>query len=416
MDNGTGNTLVKILDFSVLNNIKWVYNLIISLFRETVMAIKPISVSQLNDYIGMVLSTDPMISNVVLTGEVSNLNYHGTGHIYFSLKDEESTIKCIIFRDTAEKITSILNEGMKIIVKGYVNVYKRGGYYSFVVREMEPVGRGELAEAFEKIKKKLEGEGLFSQEFKKPLPIFPERVAIVTSETGAAVQDMLKIITGRNNYVDVLIYPCLVQGINAAESISLAIEDINENFKDIDVIIAGRGGGSMEDLWAFNEERVARAIFASEIPVISAVGHETDVTISDFVADRRAETPTAAAVMAVPDLEVIREYLYELRKKSDLHLDGIIEKYKHRLNILKEKLNSLDPTRLIEKNRYQLEVLKERLNSLNPLRILKMGYGALLDENMKLITSVDKISVDDKLEVKLHDGSLKITVDEIRKD
>ena len=380
------------------------------------MAIKPISVSQLNDYIGRVLSTDPMISNVILTGEVSNLNYHGTGHIYFSLKDEESTIKCIIFRDTAEKITSPLEEGMKIIVKGYVNVYRRGGYYSFVVREMEPVGRGELAEAFEKIKNKLEAEGLFSSEFKKQLPIFPMKVAIVTSETGAAVQDMLKIITSRNNYINILIYPCLVQGINAAESISLAIEDINNNFKDVDVIITGRGGGSMEDLWAFNEERVARAIFASEIPIISAVGHETDVTISDFVADKRAETPTAAAAMAVPDLEVIREYLYELRKKSDIYLDGIVEKYRYKLNLLKERLNSLDPIGLIEKNRYKLAVLKEKLNSLNPVRILKMGYGAVLDENMKLITSINNINVNDKLEVKLHDGSLKITVDEIRKD
>lgn len=380
------------------------------------MAIKPISVSQLNDYIGRILSTDPMISNIVLTGEVSNLNYHGTGHIYFSLKDEESNIKCIIFQDTAEKINSPLNEGMKIIVKGYVNVYRRGGYYSFIVKEMEPVGRGELAEAFDKIKKKLESDGLFSPTFKKPLPLFPMKIAIVTSETGAAVQDMLKIITARNNFVDILIYPCLVQGINAAESISQAIEDINENFNDIDIIITGRGGGSMEDLWAFNEERVARAIFASQIPIISAVGHESDVTISDFVADKRAETPTAAAVMAVPDLEVIREYIYELRKKSIFYLDTIIEKCFYKLNVLKEKLNRSDPIQLIEKNRYQLAILKEKLDSLNPIRILKMGYGALLDENMKLITSIDKINVNDNLEVKLYDGSLKITVNEIRKD
>ena len=380
------------------------------------MAIKPISVSQLNDYIGRVLSTDPLISNVVLTGEISNLNYHGSGHIYFSLKDDASTIKCIIFRDTAENISTPLEEGMKIVVKGHVNVYKRGGYYSFVVREMEALGKGELAEAFERIKKKLEAEGLFSMEAKQPLPFFPERIAIVTSETGAAVQDMLKIITARNNYVDILIYPCLVQGLNAAGSIADAIADINEKFPDIDVIIAGRGGGSMEDLWAFNEELVARAIFASRIPVISAVGHETDVTISDFVADRRAETPTAAAVMAVPDLTEVREYMKELQKKSDNYLDNIVERAKYKLQILKEKLNSLDPTRLIEKNRYKLQVLKERLDSLNPVRILQMGYGALLDENKKLINDINKININDQLELKLSQGSLSITVDEIRKD
>ena len=357
------------------------------------MAIKPISVSQLNDYIGRVLSTDPLISNVVLTGEVSNLNYHGTGHVYFSLKDEESTIKCIIFRDTAETLTTPIEEGMKIIVKGHVNVYKRGGYYSFVVREVETFGKGELAEAFDRIKKKLEKEGLFSPEFKKPLPAFPEKVAIVTSETGAAVQDMLKIITSRNNYADIFIYPCLVQGINAGDSIASAIEDINEKFKDVDVIIVGRGGGSMEDLWAFNEEIVARAIFASQIPIISAVGHETDVTISDFVADRRAETPTAAAAMAVPDIEQVREYLKELSQRANRYLDNSIEK-----------------------NRYRLKVLKEKLNSLNPVRILKMGYGALLDENNKMVSSIDDIKINDKFTLKLSQGTLKITVDDIRKD
>ena len=266
------------------------------------MAIKPVSVSQLNGYIKRILQTDPLLGNVSVVGEVSNLKYHGSGHVYFTLKDANSKISCFLPHDRAEALRYELSEGMEITASGYIYLYERGGSYSLNIRDIEVAGLGNLAIAFEKLKSKLEAEGLFDPAKKKAIPSFPEKIAVVTSETGAAVRDILKIIKNRNNYVDVLIYPVLVQGPAAAGEIAAAINHINEKWPDTDTIITGRGGGSMEELWAFNEEIVARAIYASAIPVISAVGHETDFTIADFVADRRAETPTAAAHMAVPDI------------------------------------------------------------------------------------------------------------------
>ena len=259
------------------------------------MAIKPVKVSQLNGYIKRILQTDPLLGNVSVIGEISNLKFHGSGHVYFSMKDEGSRLNCFLPADRAQNLRYELSEGMEITASGYIYLYERGGSYSLNIRDIEVAGLGNLSIAFEKLKAKLEAEGLFDKEHKKEIPFFPEKIAVVTSETGAAVRDILKIIKSRNNYVDVLIYPVLVQGPSAAGEIAHAIADINEKWPDIDTIITGRGGGAMEELWAFNEEIVARSIYASKIPVISAVGHETDFTIADFVADRRAETPTAAA-------------------------------------------------------------------------------------------------------------------------
>lgn len=354
------------------------------------MALKPIKVSQLNNYVSRVIGTDPLLGNVSVTGEVSNLNYHSSGHVYFSLKDENSTVKCFLPYSRLENIHFMLDEGMEIIVHGYLSVFERGGYYSLTVKDMEACGIGALTLAFEKIKKQLESEGVFSPEHKKPLPFFPKRIALVTSETGAAVQDMLKIIKSRNNIVDVLIYPVLVQGPSAAGEIAAAIEDLNNSFEDIDLMIVGRGGGSMEDLWAFNEEIVARSIFNSEIPVISAVGHEIDVTISDFVADRRAETPTAAAHMAVPDIEELKLYIKNLQEKAYLGLESCIDKYRHRL-----------------------EILKLKLESLNPKRIIESGYGAVLDGDRKLITSVKSLKKDETITLIMADGEVTVKVQEI---
>lgn len=355
------------------------------------MAVRPIKVSQLNNYISRIIETDPLIGNVSVVGEVSNLKYHSTGHIYFSLKDETSTIKCFIHSKNAENLRYQLAEGMEIVAAGYISVFERGGYYSFNIKDLEVSGQGALAIAFEKIKQKLEKEGLFSYEYKKELPFFPKKIALVTSETGAAVQDMLKIIKSRNNIVDVLIYPVLVQGPNAASEIAQAIYDINENLKDIDVMIVGRGGGSMEDLWAFNEEVVARAIFDSDIPVISAVGHEIDFTIADFVADKRAETPTAAAVMAVADIEKLKLDLLSLKEKS----------YEILFNY-------------VERNRNKLSLLKAKLDSINPQRIIDIGYGAVLDDNRKLIKTIKDISVSDTMTIMLSDGEITVEVKKVK--
>ena len=259
------------------------------------MGLKPIRVGQLNNYIGRVLKTDPILGNVSVIGEISNLKFHGSGHVYFSLKDEASKVNCFLAASNLERISCPMEEGMEIIASGYISVYERGGYYSLNIRDIEVNGEGQLAIQFEKLKAKLEKEGLFAAENKKLLPAFPSKIAVVTSETGAAVRDIIRTIKNKNDYVDILVYPVLVQGPAAAKDIADAITDINENYRDIDVIIKGRGGGSMEELWAFNEEMVARSIFASEIPVISAVGHETDFTISDFTADFRAATPTRAS-------------------------------------------------------------------------------------------------------------------------
>ncbi len=243
------------------------------------MALKPVSVTQLNEYISRVLTTDPLLGNIRVTGEITNLKYHSTGHVYFSIADENSKINCFFPVSYVKNLRIKLYDGLKVIINGYINVYKKGGTYTLFVRSIESCGEGDLAAAFELLKKKLDAEGLFAQEHKKPIPAFPRKIGIVTSETGAALQDILKIIKGRTSLVDILIFPVLVQGPDAAADIASALDRINETFHDIDTLIVGRGGGSAEDLWPFNEECVARAIYRSRIPVISAVGHEIDFTI-----------------------------------------------------------------------------------------------------------------------------------------
>lgn len=279
------------------------------------MAIKPVTVSQLNQYIGRILRTDPILGNVRVRGEISNLKYHGSGHIYFTLKDAGSRVRGFLAADAAAGLRYELSDGMEVIVSGYLSVYRKGGYYSLNIRDLEVAGAGELDLAFRALYDRLQKEGLFDPARKRPLPAYPECVCILTSPTGAAIQDMLKILRKRNPGVRVRIVPCLVQGDAAAADIASALREVNGRFEDVDTILLGRGGGSREDLWAFNEEIVARSIAASRIPVISAVGHETDVSISDFVADARAETPTAAAMMAVPDLEMLRRKTEELYRQ-----------------------------------------------------------------------------------------------------
>lgn len=399
------------------------------------MGLKPIRVGQLNNYIGRVLKTDPILGNVSVIGEISNLKFHSSGHVYFSLKDETSKVNCFLAASNLERITCPMEEGMEIIASGYISVYERGGYYSLNIRDIEVNGEGQLAIQYEKLKAKLEKEGLFSAEHKKPLPEFPAKIAVVTSETGAAVRDIIRTIKNKNDYVDILVYPVLVQGPAAAQDIANALKDINAHYKDIDVIITGRGGGSMEELWAFNEEIVARSIFASEIPVISAVGHETDFTISDFTADFRAATPTAAAEMAVPDTGELREYLRS--KKEELASSLIAQ-----IDLRKNRLSALDPNafskgiatriayeqmnadRIIEsmadslKNRIasgrdRVELLKALLEAADPKAILARGYSVVTDEKGSVISRADKLKVGQNVTIETGSGSARAEITSI---
>ena len=391
------------------------------------MGLKPIRVGQLNNYIGRVLKTDPILANVSVIGEISNLKFHSSGHVYFSLKDESSKINCFLAASNLERITCPLEEGMEIVASGYISVYERGGYYSLNIRDIEVNGEGQLAVQFEKLKAKLEKEGLFSAEHKKTLPEFPSKVAVVTSETGAAVRDIIRTIKNKNDYVDILVYPVLVQGPAAAGDIAAALRDLNENYSDVDVIITGRGGGSMEELWAFNEEVVARSIFDSVIPVISAVGHETDFTISDFTADFRAATPTAAAEMAVPDTRELREYLSGIK-------ESLAESLMQAVEIRRNRLAALDPNafakgistriayeqmnadRIIESmgeslasrissGRERIELLKTLLDASDPKSILSRGYSVVTDEDGHIISRAEELKIGQNVNIETGSGS-----------
>lgn len=402
------------------------------------MALKPIKVSQLNSYIKRILQTDPILGNVSVMGEISNLKFHSSGHVYFSLKDETSKVSCFLPAGNSSRLDFKPEEGLEVTAHGYIYLYERGGSYSINIRDMEKAGRGDLAAAFEKLKAKLQAEGLFDQKFKKPIPTFPSKIAVVTSPTGAAVRDIVKIIKNKNNIVDVLIYPVLVQGPDAPGEIAAAIDDINVNYSDVDVIITGRGGGSAEELWAFNEEIVARSIFASEIPVISAVGHETDFTIADFVADMRAETPTAAAENAVPDIEALKEYAESLKTESKRNLRIILEDRKKRLQLLDPTVfardirsriamdhlridNMMDDmTERINKSltdkRHRLMILKETLDGADPKAILKRGYSVVTDESGSIIKDASDLKKDSVINIEAAVGQAKARVISSGKD
>ena len=401
------------------------------------MGLKPVPVGQLNNYIGRVLKTDPILSNISVVGEISNLKYHSSGHVYFSLKDDSSRVNCFLSWGNLQNISCPLEEGMEVVAAGFISVYERGGYYSLNVRDIEVNGRGQLAAAFEKLKAKLGEEGLFREEHKKELPFFPLKIAVVTSETGAAVRDIIRTIKNKNKVVDILVYPVLVQGPAASGEISSAIDDINVNHKDVDVIITGRGGGSMEELWAFNEEAVARSIYESEIPVISAVGHETDFTISDFIADRRAATPTAAAEMTVPDTGELEAELDRISLEMTSDLGLAIARRKERLEalnptafarnlksrILYEQVNA---DRLIEvmgdamnnrlvSARNRVEMLREFIESSNPKAILARGYSVVTDNSGKIIRSTDELSEGLGVNIETGKGTAEAVITGIKK-
>ncbi len=401
------------------------------------MAIKPIKVSQLNSYIKRVLQTDPLLGNVSVIGEISNLKYHSSGHVYFTLKDENSKINCFLPFEALSNIRYELADGIEVIASGYIYLYERGGYYSLNVRDIAIEGLGNLSAAFEKLKEKLSKEGLFDEKYKKQIPFFPNKIAVITSETGAAVRDIIKIIKSRNNVVDILIYPCQVQGPGAAAEIAEAINEVNRIFPDVDTIIVGRGGGSIEELWPFNEEIVARSIFASKIPIISAVGHETDFTISDFTADKRAETPTAAAQMAVPDIKALKEYVENVKeniihimerlmqymelKVAGYNIESLTTSLNQRLLVYAMKVDSVykDFNKVIkdklDTSTDHLERLRIALESMNPAYIMERGYAAILDDKGVMAGSIDRFGQGEGLTVVMKDGDINCKVLNIKR-
>lgn len=379
------------------------------------MALRPVSVTQLNEYISRVLQTDPLLGNISVTGEISNLKYHSTGHVYFSLVDEGSKINCFLPSSYAAKLQWQLGDGMEIVVQGYINVFKKGGTYTLFVRSIQVSGEGNLAQAFQLLKDKLNREGLFDTAHKKTIPTYPKKLGIVTSETGAAAYDILKIIKSRTKMVDVEIFPVLVQGDAAAVDIAGMIDYINQTRDDIDVLIVGRGGGSMEDLWAFNEEIVARAIYNSKIPIISAVGHEIDFTIADFVADKRAETPTAAAEMAVPE-DV------KLREKIDMYRDGLLLNLKNKVSYEKLSVQQQRQTmeillrKRLDEEKHRLEKARLILEENSPVKILEKGYSVLETMDGHTVTSIAQLEKDGRFVVRMRDGVAQFTIGEIWKD
>jgi exodeoxyribonuclease VII large subunit len=399
--------------------------------------LKPVRVSLLNSYIGRLLSADPVLANISVIGEISNFRRHDNGHVYFSLKDDGARVNCFMPGQVFESLRCGIGDGDEATATGRINVYERGGSYSLNVRELTVEGAGGLATAFERTKAKLAAEGLFDQAAKKPIPAFPTVIAIVTSGTGAAIGDMLKIISAKNKVVDVLIYPTLVQGPEAAARIADGIEYINGRYPDTDVIITGRGGGSAEELWAFNEEVVARAIYGSEIPVISAVGHETDVTIADFVADVRAETPTAAADIAAPDIAEVRRgvdsalrsmgaYLSDRLERMSLLMDAcamprLREMLGDRIELSRVRAaGAFDSARsgvgaAVGARTHKAISAYERLKASDPARIMAMGYAALTKDGGSIRSAAD-IGEGDSVSARLADGSAELTVNVVRID
>ena len=390
------------------------------------------TVTQVNHAIKLLLEDQDAFRNLYIQGELSNYKRYPSGHHYFTLKDADGVLSAVMFRSDAARLRFQPENGMKVIARGRISVYPQRGQYQMYVADMMPDGIGALTIAFEQLKQRLYQEGLFDEGHKKPIPRLPARIAVVTSPTGAAVRDILRILKQRYPIAHVVIYPVLVQGKEAAGQIAAAIEAVNRRH-DADVMIVGRGGGSLEDLWAFNEEIVARAIYASEIPVISAVGHEPDVTISDFVADARASTPSNAAEIAVPDQEELRRRLGALQTRMEQserkRVKNLREQFEKtaRSRVLQDPMAFIDDKRLLldytQKNlaslarqqtahrMQQFASLAAKLDALSPLSVLGRGYAVARTEDGQILRTAQDVSVGEKIEVLLGQGSLNCTVD-----
>ncbi len=395
-----------------------------------------LTVTELNEYIKMLIDGNDILSGVLVKGEISNFTNHRTGHFYFSLKDEGSLIRCVMFRGNASRLKFLPEDGMKVVISGRVSAFVRDGQYQLYADSIEPDGVGSLYIAFEQLKRRLESEGLFDRARKRPLPKLPRRVGIVTSPTGAAVRDMINIFGRRFPYTELVLYPALVQGPGAAAQIAEGVNYFNET-DSVDVIIVGRGGGSMEDLWAFNDERLARTVASSRLPVISAVGHETDFTICDFAADMRAPTPSAAAELAVPETEDIKRRLENINIRNRKTIQSTIDLYKSRLDRISKVGVLSSPERLLDSRRMNVLYLSEKLDRrgedicssgkmklasaaaklevLNPLKIISRGYSAVTDGGGSVISSIDQVNAGESITVRFADGSARATVNETKK-
>ncbi|WP_041667337.1 exodeoxyribonuclease VII large subunit [Acetohalobium arabaticum] len=395
------------------------------------------TVTELTKYIKRRLETDDLLNNLLITGEISNFHHHSSGHMYFTLKDDNSRLKSVMFRSANQNLKFQPEDGMEVIASGYVSLYESRGQYQLYVQDLQPEGIGALHIAFEQLKEELQKKGLFAVEHKQELPQFPQKVGVITSPTGAAIRDILSVIQRRFRGVSVLVAPATVQGDKAASTLVGALEILNQQ-SDVDVIIIGRGGGSIEDLWPFNEEEVARAIFSSQTPVVSAVGHETDYTISDFVADVRAPTPSAAGELVVSNQKEVNRYVKGLTDSLVQNIEQKLSDCRNQLVNLMERRVFLQPKRQLKDRKQRIDELEERLinlmerrlnlaqerlqskagklDTLSPLNILSRGYSYCRKRDKKeSLSSVSEIKPGDKLEIFLSDGKLEIEVMNIKK-
>lgn len=388
------------------------------------------TIRQVNRYISNMFTQDFMLNRIYVKGEVSNCKYHTSGHIYFSLKDDSGSLACVMFAGSRNGLKFRMQNGQSVIVLGSISVYERDGKYQLYAKEIVLDGIGLLYEKFQALKQELEDMGMFAPEYKQPIPAFSRRVGIVTAPTGAAIRDIMNISYRRNPFVQLILYPALVQGEGAADSIVRGIEILDHS--DVDVIIVGRGGGSMEDLWAFNEEKVARAIFQCNTPVISAVGHETDFTIADYVADLRAPTPSAAAELAVTDMIGIQEQLQKWEERFRTRMRDRIEDGRREVRHLQARMNGLSPQnqirekyqiltekeeklqylmrQVLKNKRHQMLLYAERMKGLSPLDKLSQGYSYTADEKGHKVTEVDQVQEGDLLQIYVSDGQIQAEV------
>ncbi|MCR1934191.1 exodeoxyribonuclease VII large subunit [Clostridium tepidum] len=395
------------------------------------MHIKTLTVSQLNRYIKNTLDADFILNYASVKGEISNLKIHSSGHIYFSLKDEGSKINCVMFKSYAYKLNFDLENGMDIIAHGNISVYEKEGSYQLYVKEMKREGIGELYIAFEKLKEKLKNEGLFDESNKKEIPRFCKKIGIITSPTGAALRDIINVTKRRNKGIELLIYPALVQGIDASKTLIAGIKALNK-IEDLDIIILARGGGSIEELWAFNNEDLAYEVYNSKKPIITGVGHETDFTIVDFVSDKRAPTPSAAAEIAVFDREVLVKEILNYKYTIKNSMENIIKEKRNYLNLYKQRIESNSPINIIVNEYKNIDNLKQLLNSKikskvnkekdnlsklsslleahNPLNVLKKGYTLVEDESNNLITEKEELKELDKINIIFKNGKVKLNI------
>ena len=400
------------------------------------MAQTILSITQLNEYIRGRMDADPMLAQVAVRGEISNYKLYPSGHHYFTLKDESSALRCVMFKGNAMRLRFRPENGMKVIAMGKVSVFPRDGAYQLYCTAMSMDGVGDLYAAFEQLKKKLAAQGLFDPAHKKPLPKYPGTIGIITSSAGAAVHDMLRILRKRYPLTNVRLLPVRVQGAEAPGEIAAALAYANR-YKLADLLIVGRGGGSIEDLWAFNDERVAYAIYQSQIPVISAVGHEPDVTISDYVADLRAATPSNAAELAVPDQDALRQSLDAISAGMATALNRQLKAAQQHLTVLSQSPALRSPTGYIEQRGKSLELLKNRLisaqtrnitqknqryiaavsklDAMSPLKVLTRGYSMAQTEGGQVLRSVQQVELGERIHISLSDGSLSTTVMEKRR-